>query len=57
MLDVAALPEKDRKAFADLPLGPATPSPEEAGPVIPEPHASWVERLEAEWEKRYVVGG
>ncbi|MCP1198926.1 ABC transporter substrate-binding protein [Notoacmeibacter sp. MSK16QG-6] len=57
VLDVASLPEDDRKAFESLPRGPATPSPEQTGPVIVEPHASWQDRLEAEWEKRYVVGG
>jgi putative thiamine transport system substrate-binding protein len=25
----------------------------EAVPTLPEPHASWVEALEAEWLKRY----
>ncbi len=57
VLDVASLPEDDRKAFEALPLGVATPSPAETGPVLVEPHGSWQDRLEAEWEKRYVVGG
>ncbi|RLQ89292.1 ABC transporter substrate-binding protein [Notoacmeibacter ruber] len=57
VLDVARLPEEDRASFEALPLGPATPSPAETGPVIAEPHATWQERLEEEWEERYVVGG
>ncbi|WP_420563961.1 ABC transporter substrate-binding protein [Thalassobaculum sp.] len=56
VLDVAALPEADRAAFAALPLGVATLSPEELGPVLPEPHPSWVAWLEAEWERRYSAG-
>lgn len=56
VLDVAGLPAADRKAFAALPLGVATLSPEELGPVLPEPHPSWVAWLEAEWERRYVAG-
>lgn len=56
VLDVAALPDRDRAAFAALPLGIATLSPEELGPVLPEPHPSWVGWLEAEWERRYASG-
>ena len=56
VLDVAGLSEADRAAFAALPLGVATLSPEELGPVLPEPHPSWVAWLEAEWERRYAAG-
>ena len=56
VLDVAALPEADRDAFAALPLGVATLSPEELGPVLPEPHPSWVAWLETEWERRFAAG-
>lgn len=56
VLDVAALPAADRDAFAALPLGIATLSPAELGPVLPEPHPSWVGWLEAEWERRYAGG-
>lgn len=56
VLDVAALADGDRRAFAALPLGVATLSPEELGPVLPEPHPSWVGWLEAEWERRYAAG-
>ena len=43
----------DRQKFAALPLGPATLSPAELGPVLLEPHPSWMTRLEAEWRRRY----
>ena len=56
VLDVAGLPEADRAAFAALPLGVATLSPQELGPVLPEPHPSWVSWLEGEWERRYAAG-
>jgi putative thiamine transport system substrate-binding protein len=55
VLDVAALPEADRGRFAALDLGIATLPPEELGPVLPEPHPSWVKRIETEWAKRYGV--
>ena len=32
---------------------PATLLPEALGPTLPEPHASWVEAIEEEWERRY----
>lgn len=56
VLDVAGLSEAGRAAFAALPLGVATLSPQELGPVLPEPHPSWVAWLEAEWERRYAAG-
>lgn len=56
VLDVAALPPAERDAFAGLPLGIATLSPQDLGPVLPEPHPSWVAWLEMEWERRYAAG-
>ena len=53
VLDVAALPQTDRDAFAALPLGPATLSPEELGTVLPEPHPEWATRLAEDWQTRY----
>jgi putative thiamine transport system substrate-binding protein len=55
VLDVATLPEKEKARFTALDLGIATLPPEELGPVLPEPHPSWVKRLETEWAKRYGV--
>ena len=56
VLDVAGLPDAQRGAFAALPLGIATLSPEDLGPVLPEPAPSWSDWIEAEWERRYASG-
>lgn len=49
VLDVAKLP-----AAAQATMRKAAPGAlVEAVPTLPEPHASWVEALEAEWLKRY----
>jgi putative thiamine transport system substrate-binding protein len=53
VLSMDSLPEADRAAFAAIDRGPATLSPDELGPVLPEPHASWMTRIEEEWAKRY----
>lgn len=54
-LDVPDLPEEDRALFEALDLGVATLSPAEFGATLPEPHPSWVETIEADWESRYGV--
>ncbi|MBC2771918.1 ABC transporter substrate-binding protein [Rhizobium sp. AQ_MP] len=56
VLSMAKLGEADRSAFSALDLGVATLSPDQLGPVIAEPHASWMERIEAEWRRRYASG-
>ncbi len=56
VLDVATLPAAERAAFQALPLGVATLSPEQLGPVLPEPAPSWADWVEAEWERRYAAG-
>ncbi|MBZ8133912.1 ABC transporter substrate-binding protein [Afifella sp. IM 167] len=56
VLDVAALPEEERARFEALDLGIATLPPEELGKALPEPHASWMERLERQWARRYGAG-
>ncbi|MBR0556890.1 ABC transporter substrate-binding protein [Ciceribacter sp. L1K23] len=56
VLSLAKLPEADRTAFQSLDLGVATLSPDKLGPVIAEPHASWMERIESEWRRRYASG-
>ncbi|MFQ6777011.1 ABC transporter substrate-binding protein [Cereibacter sphaeroides] len=53
VLDVEALPEPDRARFAALDLGPATLAPDELGPALLEPHASWMERIAEDWVRRY----
>ncbi len=54
VLDLDKLSAEDRKRFADIPRGPATLSPEELGPVLLEPHPSWMTALEDEWRRRYL---
>lgn len=56
VLDVGTLSPEDRARFDAVPLGMATLSPEELGEVLPEPHPSWAERLEADWTARYGSG-
>jgi len=56
VLSMSKLSEADRAAFAALDLGVATLPPDELGPVIAEPHASWMERIEVEWRRRYASG-
>ena len=53
VLAMAKLEGEDRARFDALDLGIATLKPEELGPVLPEPHDSWVKRIEAEWARRY----
>jgi putative thiamine transport system substrate-binding protein len=53
VLDMPALEPADRARFEALDLGVATPSPEELGAPLPEPHPSWMVRLENEWLERY----
>ena len=56
VLDVAALPPEDRALFDGLDLGVATLSPEELGTALPEPHPSWMVRVEEDWARRYGAG-
>ncbi|BDA86956.1 ABC transporter substrate-binding protein [Aureimonas sp. SA4125] len=53
VLAMDRLPPEDRAAFAAIDRGAATLAPEALGPVLPEPHPSWMGRIEAEWLKRY----
>ena len=55
VLAIDKLPEDAQASFAALDLGVATLRPDELGPAIDEPHPSWMERLEAEWKRRYGV--
>lgn len=43
----------DRALFDGLELGEASLRPDELGVIIPEPHPSWMGRLEGEWQRRY----
>ncbi len=53
VLAVDRLDAAGRKLFADLPLGAATLPPEALGPTLPEPHPSWMTRIEETWLARY----
>ena len=53
VLSMSRLNAAERKLFDDLPRGIATPTPEQLGRPLPEPHASWVSALESAWLKRY----
>jgi putative thiamine transport system substrate-binding protein len=55
VLAMEKLAPEDRARFAALDLGAAALRPEELGPTLPEPHPSWVGRLEQEWARRYGV--
>ena len=52
-MNLAALPEEDQNAFAGLDLGVATLSPQALGPVLLEPHASWMVKIAEDWQARY----
>jgi putative thiamine transport system substrate-binding protein len=54
VLDIERLPAANKKRFADLPRNPALPTSAELGKVLLEPHASWMTRIIAEYQKRYV---
>jgi len=55
VLDLQALAPEDRARFEALELGVATLSPAELGPVLLEPHASWMTRIAQDWTARYGV--
>jgi putative thiamine transport system substrate-binding protein len=55
VLSMERLPAESRALFDDLALGIATLSPAELGRTLPEPHPSWMVRLEADWTRRYGV--
>jgi len=54
VLDLAKLSPEDRKRFDDLPRHPALPTNAELGTTLLEPHPSWMTRITAEWERRYL---
>ena len=43
--------------FRQLPVHQSMLSPEELQNIVPEPHPSWVEVIEEEWQKNYATGG
>ncbi len=55
MLAMDKLSADMQKAFANLDLGIASLAPADRGTVLGEPHPSWMELVETEWQKRYGV--
>ena len=53
VLAMDKLPEDDRDAFSEIDRGIATLPPSQLGPVLAEPHPSWMTRIEAEWKRQY----
>lgn len=53
VLALDKLTPADRKRFDELPRGKATLSLAELGKPLAEPHPSWMDRLEKEWQQRY----
>jgi putative thiamine transport system substrate-binding protein len=53
VLALDRLSPADRAAFAKLPAHPALPTAADLGTSLLEPHASWMTRITAEWERRY----
>lgn len=56
VLNVDKMNADDKARFDKLELGIATLKPSELGAMLPEPHPSWMNRLEKEWSRRYGVG-
>ena len=56
VLNISKVSADDKNRFDKLDLGIATLKPDELGPMLPEPHPSWMNRIEKEWERRYAVG-
>ncbi len=54
VLDLDKVPAASRALFARPDGVPSLPTNAELGTALPEPHPSWMTRITAEWEKRYV---
>jgi len=53
VLDLGKLSAAERARFDALTPSPALPALAELGKPLLEPHASWMTRITAEWERRY----
>lgn len=53
VLDLSKLPATDRARFDQITGSATLLSAAELGTPLLEPHASWMTRIEAEWQKRY----
>lgn len=56
VLNVNKLPDSAKAGFNALDLGVATLAPENLGPMLPEPHPSWMTEIEKKWTRRYGAG-
>ncbi|MBP2312265.1 ABC transporter substrate-binding protein [Azospirillum soli] len=56
VLDLDKLSADQRALFDAVPKHPAAPALDSLGPALPEPHPSWMERIEKEWARRYAAG-
>ena len=54
VLDLAKVTAEERKLFDRPPDAVGLPTNAELGTALLEPHPSWMTRITAEWEKRYV---
>jgi putative thiamine transport system substrate-binding protein len=52
VLDLARIPEEQRRRFDHSATSPAMPSPGALGAPLPEPHPSWMTRIVYQWERR-----
>nr|WP_102108378.1 ABC transporter substrate-binding protein [Kandeliimicrobium roseum] len=55
ILAMDRLDDAGRALFDGIELGVATLSPADLGETLPEPHPSWMTRLEEDWTRRYGV--
>jgi putative thiamine transport system substrate-binding protein len=53
VLAMDRLSPKDRELFDNLPRGVATLAPDKLGATLPEPHPSWMTRIEKSWLQQY----
>jgi putative thiamine transport system substrate-binding protein len=53
VLDATKLTPAQRALFDALTPNPALPTPADLGRPLLEPHASWMTRITAEWQRRY----
>lgn len=53
VLQMTLLPAAERVRFEALSRGVATLPPQDLGPILPEPHPSWMVAIEARWLQLY----
>lgn len=55
VLALDKLPAAEAEAFRTMDLGPAAIPQDQLGTMLAEPHPSWMEAIEEEWNRRYAV--